>query len=110
MPFMYILRCIDDSLYTGSTWDLHRRFEEHVRGEGSRHTAKRLPVELVYFEEFERIDAAFQREKQVQRWTRAKKLALIEGAKHNIRKLAECKNDSHSNNLALDSKELFARE
>jgi putative endonuclease len=75
--------------------------EEHSRGEGARHTAKRLPVELVYFEEFERIDAAFEREKQIQRWTRAKKMALIEGAKDHIRKLAECQNDSHFNNLRM---------
>ena len=101
MPFMYILRCVDDTLYTGSTWDLQRRLDEHARGEGSRHTAKRLPVDLIYFEEFDRIDAAFLREKQIQRWTRAKKLALINGAKASIRELSECRNPSHAKNRQI---------
>jgi putative endonuclease len=98
MPFLYILRCVDDTLYTGSTWDLSRRMEEHLRGEGARHTAKRLPVELVYFEEFERIDAAFDREKQIQRWTRAKKLALIHGDDDIVHRLAQCRNETYSEN------------
>jgi len=58
---------------------LERRFKQHQNGEGANHTKKRLPVELVYFEEFERIDKAFYREKQVQGWSRKKKEALIKG-------------------------------
>lgn len=79
MGFMYILRCSDGSFYTGSTVDLERRLEEHRLGVGAYYTAKRLPVELVYFEEYERIDNAFYREKQVQGWSRRKKQALIDG-------------------------------
>lgn len=60
---MYILECADGSYYTGSTIDLERRFKQHQNGEGANHTKKRLPVELVYYEEFERIDKAFYREK-----------------------------------------------
>lgn len=76
--FMYILLCSDNSYYTGSTKDLELRLAQHQAGEGANHTKKRLPVELVYYEEFERIDEAFYREKQVQGWSRKKKAALIE--------------------------------
>ncbi|NOQ24136.1 MAG: GIY-YIG nuclease family protein [Bacteroidales bacterium] len=75
--YMYILECADDTYYTGSTNDLERRLLQHQNGEGANHTAKRLPVELVYYEEFQRIDQAFYREKQVQGWNRIKKEALI---------------------------------
>ncbi|WP_248574835.1 GIY-YIG nuclease family protein [Flavobacterium sp. H122] len=76
---MYILECSDGSYYTGSTIDLERRLQQHQDGEGANHTKKRLPVNLVYYEEFSRIDQAFYREKQIQGWSRKKKEALIEG-------------------------------
>ena len=53
---MYILECADDSYYTGSTNNLELRIQQHQNGEGANHTKKRLPVKLVYVEEFERID------------------------------------------------------
>ena len=74
---MYILKCADDSYYTGSTIDLKRRLRQHQNGQGANHTKKRLPVQLVYSEEYQRIDHAFYREKQVQGWSRKKKEALI---------------------------------
>jgi putative endonuclease len=77
--YVYILKCSDDSYYTGSTKDLVKRLNEHESGQGSNHTKKRLPVLLVYFEEFNRIDSAFCREKQIQGWSRQKKEALISG-------------------------------
>ncbi len=64
--YMYILECSDGSYYTGSTKDLDRRLAQHQNGEGANHTKKRLPVKLVYFEEFQRIDYAFYREKEAQ--------------------------------------------
>ncbi len=76
---MYILKCSDKSYYTGSTTNLEYRIAQHQAGEGSNYTRERLPVELVYFEEFQRIDEAFSREKQVQGWSRKKKDALILG-------------------------------
>ena len=94
--YMYILECVDGTYYTGSTIDLDRRLEQHQNGEGANYTHKRLPVKLVYFEEFGRIDDAFYREKQVQGWTRAKKEALIDNNPGLLHDLAECKNDSHS--------------
>jgi putative endonuclease len=75
--YMYILECSDKSYYTGSTKNLELRVLQHQNGEGANHTKKRLPVKLVYFEEFDRIDVAFYREKQVQGWSRKKKEALI---------------------------------
>jgi putative endonuclease len=75
--YLYILKCSDDSYYTGSTAYLEFRIAQHQNGEGSNYTKKRLPVELVFSEEFPRIDEAFCREKQVQGWSRAKKEALI---------------------------------
>ena len=75
--YMYILECVDGSYYTGSTNNLELRLNQHQNGEGSNHTKKRLPVKLVYYEEFQRIDFAFYWEKQVQGWSRKKKDALI---------------------------------
>ena len=75
--YMYILECADGSYYTGSTNDLMRRMEQHQNGEGANHTKKRLPVKLIYYEEYQRIDEAFYRKKQVQGWNRKKKEALI---------------------------------
>lgn len=95
---MYILKCADGSFYTGSTVDLLRRLKEHQSGYGSKHTMNRLPVDLIYFEYFDRIDLAFYREKQVQRWTKKKKEALIRHDLFEVHQLAECQNDSHSKN------------
>jgi len=89
---MYILRCSDGSYYTGSTRDLESRLYEHQNGLGAVFTKKRLPIKLVYCEEFERIDDAFYREKQVQGWSRAKKEALIQGQYDLIPKLAKTRN------------------
>ena len=89
---MYILRCSDGSYYTGSTWDLEGRLYEHQNGLGAVFTKKRLPIKLVYCEEFERIDDAFYREKQVQGWSRAKKEALIQGQYDLLPKLAKTRN------------------
>ena len=76
--YMYILKCVDDSYYTGSTVNLELRLAQHQNGEGANHTRKRLPVILVYYEEYQNIAEAFYREKQVQGWSRKKKEALIE--------------------------------
>jgi putative endonuclease len=97
--YMYILECADGSYYTGSTVDLHLRLEQHQSGLGSNHTRKRLPVTLVYFEEFDRIAHAFYREKQIQGWSKRKKEALINSDKNTLHKLAECKNWTHFKNL-----------
>lgn len=96
--YMYILLCSDGSYYTGSTNDLERRLQQHHSGIGSNHTKKRLPVQLIYLEVFDRIDLAFYREKQVQSWSRRKKEALINNCPEELKKAAECLNiTSHKN-------------
>jgi putative endonuclease len=79
MPHVYILRCSDGAFYTGSTFVLDRRLAQHQRGEGANFTRERRPVTLVWAEEFASVRDAFEMEKRIQGWSRAKKLALIEG-------------------------------
>lgn len=78
VPFVYILRCSDSTFYVGSTRNLDHRMWQHSTGEGSAYTRKRQPVELVFAEEYDRIDEAYAREKQIQGWSRKKRQALIE--------------------------------
>jgi len=85
-------------VYTGSTNNLEWRMQQHQEGKGANHTKNRLPVKLVYLEEFERIDEAFYREKQVQGWSRKKKEALIKGMPSDLHQLAECMNETHFRN------------
>ena len=86
--YMYILLCADGSYYTGSTKNLQQRIEQHQNGEGANHTKKHLPIQLVYYEEYDRIDYAFEREKQIQKWRRKKKEALINGEFEELHLLA----------------------
>ncbi len=95
---MYILLCADDTYYTGSTKNLELRLEQHQNGEGANYTSKRLPVKLLYWEEYNRIDTAFYREKKVQGWSRKKKEALIRGDIDDLHLLSECVNSSHFKN------------
>ena len=89
--YVYILRCSDGSFYTGSTIDLDNRLNQHNAGFGANHTKKRLPVELVYYEKFSRIDDAFLREKQIQGWSHSKKNALICGQSTDLIELSKSK-------------------
>ena len=93
--YMYILKCADGSYYTGSTKNLERRIHQHKSGAGSQHTRSRLPVILVYIEYYPRIEDAFRREKQIQRWSAAKKVALIKRDMPRLKELAACKNKTH---------------
>lgn len=104
MPgFMYILKCVDGTYYTGSTKFLERRVQQHRSGEGAKYTRTRLPVTLVYYEEFQGIDDAFYREKQIQGWTRRKKEALIVDNCDTLPALAQCTNDSSHGLYSKDS-------
>ena len=85
---MYILCCSDGSFYTGSTTHLEKRVAEHKEGLGANHTKFRLPVKLVYYERYVLIKHAYLREKQIQKWSRAKKKALIEGRIDDLPSLA----------------------
>lgn len=76
---VYILRCADDTLYTGITTDLDRRLAEHNAGQplGARYTHVRRPVQLAYHEPAENRTQASQREHALKKLDRASKLALI---------------------------------
>lgn len=78
MWYLYILECKNKSLYVGVTQDLGRRFNEHCQGKGGHYTKYATPQNIVYKEEFSNAVEAEQRERQVKRWSRKKKLALIQ--------------------------------
>lgn len=75
--FTYILRCADGTLYTGWTTDLKKRIRVHNSGKGSKYTRCRLPVELVYFEEFSTKHEAMSREVYIKQMSRAQKELLV---------------------------------
>ena len=104
--YVYILLCEGENYYVGSTVDLGRRLRQHFSGEGANFTRKHPPISLIYFEFFSRIGLAFNREKQIQRWSRSKKEALIGKKIELLKKLSECNNDSshqYFNKVHLDS-------
>jgi superfamily II DNA or RNA helicase len=92
--YMYILECADGSFYTGSTNHLRHRLVQHKNGEGALHTERHLPVKLVYYETFDHVAQAFKREKQIQRWSRAKKIALIRGDIEQLKLLSRASSGS----------------
>lgn len=87
--YMYILKCANAEYYTGSTNDLEKRIEQHKNGEGSNFSWRYMPVELVYYEEFSHVAAAFKREKQIQKWSRKKKEALMKGDIEKLKALSK---------------------
>ncbi|MCH7983465.1 MAG: GIY-YIG nuclease family protein [Chloroflexi bacterium] len=78
-PAMYILMCSDGSYYTGPTTNLEYRVAAHRMGLGGRWTSPRLPVRVVFTQDFPSLREAFEAERQIKGWSRAKKRALIEG-------------------------------
>lgn len=93
--FVYILECSDGTFYTGSTIDLEIRLTQHQNGIGANYTARRLPVKLMYLKEFTSVSEAFYKEKQIQGWSRKKKLALINNNLGDLSKFAKCNNETH---------------
>ena len=83
MNYVYLLRCVDGTLYCGWTTDLEARLQAHNSGKGAKYTRSRLPVELVYSESYEDRHDALSREWHLKRMTRDEKLALIHGARKN---------------------------
>jgi putative endonuclease len=86
--WVYILRCADGTLYTGSTRNLKQRLSDHNKGTGAKYTASRRPVKLVYSEPHRNQHFAMRREMQIKGWTRAKKVALIKGDVKLLKKLS----------------------
>ncbi len=78
MNYMYMVRCADDTLYTGWTNNLEKRLKAHNEGkDGAKYTKSKRPVTLVYYEGFRTKEEAMQREYQVKQLTRKEKLSLI---------------------------------
>ena len=75
--YTYIVKCSDETLYTGWTNNLKKRLEVHNSGKGAKYTKTRRPVELVYFEEYDTKQEAMKREYAIKQLSRQKKLALI---------------------------------
>jgi|LSQX01.3.fsa_nt_gb putative endonuclease len=75
--YTYILRCSDNTFYTGYTNDLEGRICAHNAGNGAKYTRGRLPVELVYYEEHESKSEAMRREWEIKRMSRADKIKTI---------------------------------
>ena len=87
--YVYILRCSDGTYYTGTTQDLKQRIKTHEDGRAANYTALRRPVKLVFSEVQPNIEAAISRERQIKRWTRPKKEALISGNINALKKLSK---------------------
>ena len=75
--YTYLLKCADGTLYCGWTNDLDRRLKVHNSGKGAKYTRSRLPVTIVYYEEYETPKEAMKREYQIKRLPRKKKQELI---------------------------------
>ena len=90
--YVYILKCSDKTYYTGITSKLEQRFFEHQQGKHiESYTYKRRPLELVYYAYFSDVGFAIDAEKQIKKWSRAKKEALIYGEYEKLPNLAKKK-------------------
>ena len=99
---VYILKCTDNSYYTGVTNDIDRRLEEHSDGlDPHCYTFKRRPLQMVFLQTFSEVKEAIAFEKQVKGWGRKKKEALIEGNWERLKVLAECNNESTHKNFGM---------
>jgi len=78
MHYVYIVRCSDNTYYTGYTNNLKRRINMHNNGEGAKYTKGRRPVELIYAKEYDSKSKAMQKEYQIKQMPREKKIKLIE--------------------------------
>lgn len=96
--YVYILKCSDNSYYTGIINNIARRFEEHEFGINKEcYTFKGRPLTMEFYQVFNDILQAIDFEKKIKRWTRAKKKALIEGDFDMLQILSECRNATHYN-------------
>jgi putative endonuclease len=74
---VYMLLCDDNTIYTGITNDLKKRFENHISGKGAKYLRGRKPLEIVYTENFQNRSMATKREMEIKKLNRRKKEALI---------------------------------
>lgn len=90
ISYVYILKCSDDTYYTGITSNLEKRLLEHKTGKHKNsYTYYRRPIKLVYKTEFTDIKLAISIEKQIKKWSKVKKEALINGEYERLPNLAK---------------------
>ena len=77
MWYVYVLLCLDGSLYTGATNNLAKRFSEHKSGKGGRYTRSHKPIKIVYQGKFRTKSEALKREMEIKSWSKAKKIELL---------------------------------
>ena len=104
--WVYVLKCADGSYYTGHTDNLDLRLAQHQAGEGGAYTRERLPVELMYSDWLEDRDSAFQAERRIKNWSRAKKEALFAQDGQALSRLAVPPSERQMRSASLD----FARD
>ena len=94
--YVYILRCSDNSFYTGITSSLEKRVAQHQSGSNKNaYTYKRRPVTLEFYQDFNDVLQAIYFEKKIKGWSKAKKQALIDNDWNRLQILAECRNATH---------------
>lgn len=77
--YVYVIECLDGTYYTGMTWNIFNRLEQHISKLGSKYTSKHGVSSLVYYEEFGNLNEARNRECQIKGWSQIKKRKLING-------------------------------
>lgn len=77
MWFVYIILCQDSSLYTGSTNNLEKRFQDHQKGKGSKYTRSHKPLKVIYQEELDSKSTALKRELEIKSWNRDQKITRL---------------------------------
>jgi putative endonuclease len=77
MWYVYILLCLDNSLYTGATNNLEKRFRDHKNGKGGAYTRSHKPLKLLYSEQFQTKSEALKREITIKSWSREKKITAL---------------------------------
>lgn len=77
MWYVYVLLCQDQSLYTGITNNIDKRFTEHKNGKGGRYTRSHKPIKIIHKEKFLTKSDALKREMEIKKWSREKKLELV---------------------------------
>jgi putative endonuclease len=95
--YVYIIKCADNTYYTGMTNNISRRWQEHCYGEENKnsYTYSRKPLKLAFYESFNDVNQAFKFERKLKKWSKAKKEALIDKNWDKVKQLAECRNETH---------------
>jgi putative endonuclease len=77
MWFVYIIQCVDGSLYTGATNDLETRFEKHKKGKGAKYTRSHIPEKIVFFKKYANKIKALKKEREIKNFTREEKIKFL---------------------------------